>query len=146
MTYSTIGPALDREALARDLLPRAHKFAASKARGKGPPELAEACQDAATEAIVRALNRADDVANPAAYAWRSVVVAVGRAIRDWYEYWHADDRPTTVSLFDPETGETIDPKGRPAAAEELSGELRELLPRELADAVELCCLEGLTHP
>ena len=137
MANDNPGPATDRESLARRVYKPALGYATRQARGKGPPEMVEACQDAATDAVVHACKRMAELSDPEAYAWLSVRRAVRRAISDWQTRGRI--KTTSLTMSD---GSTLDYEAREYSAEVRSAEVLELLPKQLADVVRLVHVEG----
>ncbi len=138
MTYTPppAGPESARNELAAMVYPRAVAYAERK--GRGNDELTERLRDAATDAIMRALDRyKPDRGTFVAYAMTAVRRTVGKAFGEWLRSpkrritthpLSADD----LLLAGPERSDTLD-----------ADSLR-VLPPELRQAVELYCIDRRT--
>jgi RNA polymerase sigma factor (sigma-70 family) len=133
---------VDRNALAASILPAALAYARKKARGRS--DLSDELQDAATDAVERAVRRHQpDRGAFRPYAWRGIQRAVGRALRLWLD--RRDTRPETLSIDGDAESRSYDPPDtRPTGLSELHPDTVRILPPGQREAVELYCVEGYT--
>jgi RNA polymerase sigma factor (sigma-70 family) len=133
---------VDQNELAASILPAALAYARKKARGRS--DLTEALQDAATDAVARAV-RLHQPGRGAfrPYAWLGIKRGVGRALRLWLD--RRDSRPETLSIDgDGEQRGYDPPDTRSAGLAELHPDTVRMLPPGQREAVELYCVEGYT--